>query len=146
MGIKRYLLVSCLFLIVLLFYSCSIESAFPDDNLDNYWRLDKVEYNDGVNFFGDTCQYEDIDNTMFGFARHIVIIEDLAREFERHGITTRYGDSLKMDFSIYADDNIINSLRYCGLDSVVTIFKVKYPSKKRMILTSKKATLHFRMW
>ena len=136
----------CLFLSVLGAYSCSMESAFPDEDLDNYWRLDKVEYKEGVNFFGDSCRSEDIENTMFGFARHIVIIEDLTREFERHGVTTRFGDSLKMDFSIYDDDNLINSLRYCGLDSVVTTFKVEYPSKKRMLLTSEKAALNFRMW
>lgn len=136
----------CLFSTALGAYSCSMESAFPDEDLDNYWRLDKVEYKDGVYFFGDSCQYEDIDNTMFGFARHVVIIEDLTREFERHGITTRFGDSLKMDFSIYDDDSLIYSLMHCGLDSVVTTFKVEYPSKKRMVLSSLKAILHFRMW
>lgn len=61
-------------------------------------------------------------------------------------IWTIIGDSLKLDFSIYDDDSLINSLRLCGLDSVVTTFKVEYPSKKRMVLSSLKAVLHFRMW
>lgn len=143
---RKKLFVLVFTIIVLSINSCSMESAFPDEKLDNYWRLDIIEYKDGVNFWGDSCQSEVIENTMFGFARHIVIIEDISREFERHGITTRIADSIKMDFSIYNDNDLINSLRFCGLDSVVSTFKIEYPSSKRMVLTNMKVVLRFRMW
>lgn len=38
-----------------------------------------LEYKDGVNYRGDSCSSENIENTMFGSARHIVLIEDLLR-------------------------------------------------------------------
>lgn len=36
---KRIIIVVVLAAITFVNYSCSIESAFPDEDLDNYWRL-----------------------------------------------------------------------------------------------------------
>lgn len=140
-----------LFLAVLLFTvfvleACSIENAFPDDKLDYYWRLDRIEYKGGVNFFGDSCDKEDIENTMFGFARHMVVIEDLSRDFTRHGVTSEMGDSIKMDFSMYEDDSLQQYLCYSGLDNVVTTFKKEFPDKNHLILSNAKAILRLRKW
>ena len=125
---------------------CSCEPAFPNDKLDFYWRLDRIEYKGGINFKGENCEYDDIDDTMFGFSRHIVLIEDLTRGFSRHGITTEFGDSIRLDFSIYDDYTLTDSLRLYGLDSVVTTFKVEYPDRQRLVLSSNKAVLKFRKW
>ena len=120
--------------------------AFPDDRLDFYWRLDMIEYKEGVNFHGEPCNSEDVDNTMFGFARHIVLIEDLSRDFSRHGVAIEFGDSIRLDYSIYDDDGLIDNLRFCGLDSLVTTFRLFYPDRQRMVLENSRAVLRFRKW
>ena len=142
---KRLFLAALSFTVFVL-EACSIENAFPDDKLDYYWRLDRIEYKGGVNFFGDSCQSEDIENTMFGFARHMVVIEDLSRDFTRHGVTSEMGDSIKMDFSMYEDDSLNHYLCYSGLDNVVTTFKKDFPDKNHLVLSSAKAILRLRKW
>ncbi len=137
---------SALMLVTLVICIGSCERAFPDDRLDFYWRLDMIEYKDGVNFRGEQCSSEEIDNTMFGFARHIVLIEDLTHGFSRHGVTTEFGDSIRFDYSMYDDGGLIGGLRYCGLDSFVTTFKLSYPDRQRMVLENSRATLRFRKW
>ena len=104
---KVIAVLSALMLVALVMCIGSCECAFPDDRQDFYWRLDRIEYKDGVNFRGDSCTSENIDNTMFGFARHIVLIEDLTRGFSRHGVTTEFGDSIKLDYSMYDDGGLI---------------------------------------
>lgn len=105
-----------------------------------------LEYKDGVNYRGDSCSSENIENTMFGFARHIVLIGDLSRGFSRHGVTTQFGDSIRLDYSVYDDSGLINDLRYCGLDSVVTTFKLSYPDRQRMVFENFRVVLRFRKW
>lgn len=119
--------------------SASCEHAFPNDDLDFYWRLESIEYKGGVT--------EQVENTMFGFSRHIVLIEILSGSpFERHGITTDTGDSLKFDFSMYPDKTVVmDGLRRCGIDSTVTTFGVEYP-KGGLILSNDRVVLHLRKW
>jgi len=125
----------------------SCEPVFQNDKLDYYWRLDQIEYADGRDFKGQACQVDTIENTMFGFARHIVLIEDLSHGFSRHGVTIDKGDTLIMDYSMYADTAaVLTGLQRCGLDSIVTAFKVEYPDRKSMVLSSNKAVLRFRKW
>ena len=143
---KVFSALSAIMLVALVMCIGSCERAFPDDRLDYYWRLDRIEYKDGVNFRGDSCSWEEVDNTMFGFARHIVLIEDLARGFSRHGVTIEFGDSIRLDYSMYDDGGLIGELRYCGLDSLVTTFKLSYPDRQRMVLENSRATLRFRKW
>jgi hypothetical protein len=139
-------ILSALMLVALVMCIGSCERAFPDDRLDYYWRLDRIDYKDGVNFHGDSCSSEEVDNTMFGFARHIVLIEDLTRGFSRHGVTTEFGDSIRLDYSMYDGGGLIGGLRYCGLDSLVATFRVSYPDCGRMVFENCGVVLWFRRW
>ena len=132
-------------LLTLAVCSGCMEKAFPNDDLDFYWRLDRIEYKDGTNFQGTPCEYKDVDNIMFGFARHIVLIEILGRS-QQHGITTEFGDSIKLDYSIYNNPALKDRLQECGLDSVVSTFRIEYPDRQRMVLSGKKTVLRFRKW
>lgn len=124
----------------------SCEHAFPDDKLDFYWRLDRIEYKGGVNLKGETCQFEDLDNTMIGFARHMVLIEDLSRDFVLHGIMTEHSDSIRLDYSVYDDPKVALRLLDYGMDSVVTSFRVDYPGRNRLTLSTSKVTMKLRKW
>ena len=139
MNKKKYITaLSVLSLLVLtVCYGCC-EHAFPNDKLDFYWRLETIEYKGGVT--------EQVDNTMFGFSRHIVLIEDLSNGFTRHGITTDTGDSLKLDYSMYSDTTVVlEGLKRCGIDGTVTTFGVEYP-KGGLILSNDKVVLTLKKW
>ena len=130
------LLTVLLLLIPAVFTGC-MEHAFPNDALDNYWRLETKTKG------GQTDQ---VDGVMFGFERHIVMIEDLNNDFTRHGITTDTGDSLKLDFSMYPDTAVVLAgLNVVGIESTVVTFGVKYP-KGRLILSNDQVVLKFRKW
>ena len=146
MNKKIYIIVLSVFsLLVLAVCSGCMEKAFPNDELDFYWRLDRIEYKDGVNFKGDTCEYKDVDNIMFGFARHIVLIECPGLS-QQHGITTEFDDSIRLDYSIYNNPALKDKLQECGLDSVVSVFKLEFPDRKSMVMSGKKTVLRFRKW
>ena len=132
-------------LLTLAICSGCMEKAFPNDDLDFYWRLDRIEYKNGTNFQGSPCEYKDVDNIMFGFARHIVLIEAPGLS-QQHGITTEFGDSIKLDYSIYNNPALKDCLQECGLDSVVSVFRIEYPDRQRMVLSGKKTVLRFRKW
>lgn len=132
------------FMVLVVFTGC-MERAFPNDDLDFYWRLDRIEYRDRVNFQGVPCEYKDIDNIMFGFARHIVLIEAPGLS-QQHGITTETGDSITLDYSIYNNPALTDKLQECGLDSLVSTFKLEFPDRQRMVLSGKKTVLRFRKW
>ena len=136
---------SALCLMVPVVFAGCMEHAFPNDDLDFYWRLDRIEYRDGVNFQGVPCEYKDIDNIMFGFARHIVLIEAPGLS-QQHGITTETGDSITLDYSIYNNPALTDKLQECGLDSLVSTFKLEFPDRQRMVLSGKKTVLRFRKW
>ena len=143
---KKYItLMSVLSLLTLAVCSGCMEKAFPNDDLDYYWRLDRIEYRDGANFQGAPCEYKDVDNIMFGFARHIVLIEAPGLS-QSHGITTEFADSIKLDYSIYNNPALTGKLQECGLDSLVSTFKLEFPDRKSMVLSGKKTVLRFRKW
>ena len=132
MKIKRII-----YMLLLLPLISACEHAFPNDDLDYYWRLQTIER---------AGQVESVDNTMFGFARHIVLVEDLSHNFTLHGVTTDTADSLRLDFSMYPDTvSVLPGLRRCGIDSVVTTFRAEYP-KDRLVLSNDKVVLRFRKW
>ena len=134
--IIRVLTAFSLLMMAVLAVSC--EHAFPNDDLDFYWRLETIERKGGA--------VETVPNTMFGFSRHIVLIEDISRGFSRHGITTDTGDSIKFDYSIYPDTaKLMINLRYCGIDSIVTTFRVQYP-KGGLILSNDNVVLTLKKW
>ena len=143
---KIYITVfSVLSLLTLAVCTGCIEKAFPNDDLDFYWRLDRIEYRDGTDFQGVQCEFKDVDNIMFGFARHIVLIEAPGL-LQQHGITTEFGDSIKLDYSIYGNPDLKDRLQACGLDSVVSVFRMEFPDRQRMVLSGKKTVLRFRKW
>lgn len=146
MNRKIYITVLSVFsLMVLVLCSGCMEHAFPNDKLDFYWRLDRIEFKDGTDFHGEPCEYKDIDNIMFGFARHIVLIEapGLAQQ---HGVTTEFDDSIRLDYSVYNNPGLAVQLQKCGLDSVVSTFKLEFPDRQHMVLSGKKTILRFRKW
>ena len=136
---------SVLSLLATFVLSGCMEKAFPNDDLDFYWRLDRIEFKDGVDFQGQQCEYKDIDNIMFGFARHIVMIEAPGLN-QQHGITTEFQDSIKLDYSVSNNPALAGQLQKCGLDSVVSTFKLEFPDRQRMVLSGKKTVLRFRKW
>lgn len=123
----------------------SCESVFPDDNLDNYWRLRTIEYKSGYNFQGVACQKENVTDFMFGFARHLVEVDKVSSHFYKHGVTTVFGDSIRLDFSTYQTD-VADSLKLCGVDSLVTVFRMDYPNKNRLELSNSKVVLSLEKW
>ena len=137
MNRKIYITVlSVLSLLVPAVFTGCMEHAFPNDALDKYWRLETKTKG------GQTNQVDSI--IMFGFERHIVLIESPG--FTRHGITTDTGDSLKLDFSMYPDTAVVLSgLNAVGIDSTVVTFGVKYP-KDRLILSNDQVVLKFIKW
>lgn len=146
MNRKIYVTVLSVFsLMVLVLCSGCMEHAFPNDRLDFYWRLDRIEFKDGTDFQGQPCEYKDIDNIMFGFARHIVLIEapGLAQQ---HGVTTEFDDSIKLDYSVYNNPALAVQLQKCGLDSIVSTFRLEFPDRQHMVLSGKKTILRFRKW
>lgn len=136
------------FLMLILFAFSSCEPVFPDENLDHFWRLRTIEYKSGYNFQGQACKSETVKDYMLGFARHLVVIKDVKdKDFvkEIYGVTTELGDSIKFDFSIYAT-SMVDSLKLCGMDSLVTTFKVEYPDRNSMVLSSPKTILSLEKW
>lgn len=132
-------------LLALLVFSGCMEKAFPNDDLDFYWRLDRIDFKDGRDFQGQECDYKTVDNIMFGFARHIVLIEAPGLN-QQHGITTEFQDSIRLDYSVYNNPTLAGQLQKCGLDSIVSTFKLEFPGRGRMVLSGKKTILRFRKW
>lgn len=132
-------------LLALLVFSGCMEKAFPNDDLDFYWRLDRIDFKDGRDFQGQECDYKTVDNIMFGFARHIVLIEAPGLN-QQHGITTEFQDSIRLDYSVYNNPTLAGQLQKCGLDSIVSTFKLEFPDRGRMVLSGRKTILRFRKW
>lgn len=47
---------------------------------------------------------------------------------------------------MYDDGWLIGGLGYCGLDSLVTSFRVTYPDCERMVFENYGVVLRFRKW
>lgn len=130
----------------------SCDPVFPHKELDHFWKLDKIEYLDGMNLFDNPMESEDMSGAFWGFQAHMVQVESHKYGFSYYGITDYSDNTLKMDFTRYISvggrnlNDVQNDLRHCGIDSVVTQFKVTYPDRKSMVLTGTKTKLHFRMW
>ena len=55
-------------------------------------------------------------------------------------------DRMWWDYSIYNNPALKDRLQDCGLDSVVSVFRIEYPDRQRMVLSGKKTVLRFRKW
>lgn len=134
------------------FMLCGCEPAFPNDKLDNFWKLERIEYPGGTDFRGNAVQCEDVNGVYLGMARNIVQVENHARNFDVYGILSDMTDSIKFDFSnsiingIHDTDAIKANLLYCGMDSVVMVFNVDKLTSKSLVLSSGKSRLYLERW
>ena len=88
-------------MIMLALSFCSCENVFHNDKLDYLWRLDSVEYVDGVDLNGNPCTKEPKQGYWLSFARDLVKIDNKDNQFAAIGILTDNGDNLVFDFSMY---------------------------------------------
>lgn len=132
-------ILSCL---VILLSVSSCTSAFPNGKLDYMWRLDKITYLKGHDYFGNECTEEEKGRIWYSFARDLVEIRD-NQPYGKIGITTDYGDSIKFDFSMYES---IPELHSCGIWDSITTFKIELLNSREMILSDLNVRLSFTRW
>lgn len=142
---------------IVLFALCSCNPVFPDYELDNFWKLEQIDYKQGETLLGVPCDFERADSIYFGFARNLVQIQNLADMSQQDGYGfSKFGkivyttDSLRIDYSVYrADDSsakLLQSLNKCGVEDYVTAFSVDRLDNKYLILSNDKVILNFRRW
>ncbi len=143
---KRIGTTALIMLVMVLLHSC--ENVFHNDKLDYMWRLDNIEYIDGVDFNGNTCSIESTEGVWFSFARDLVKVEDKRSGFCVIGVLTDQGEQLSFDFSMYEDEQwaTLNGLKQMGMDAKVVSFNVTELNKKEMVLTGSKTVLRFTRW
>lgn len=126
------------------FTSCA--KVFPNDKLDFLWRLDKVCYLHS----GTSNNEMEKSGIWYAFARDLVEI----RNGETNGpigILTDYGDSIKIDYSMYCEvaeydiDSLLRYLSNCGITSLTTVFKIEQLDCN-MILSNNDTRLFFTKW
>lgn len=133
-------------LAMVLLHSC--ENVFHNDKLDYLWRLDSVEYIDGVDFNGKTCSKECPEGVWFSFARDLVRVEDKRSGFCVIGVLTDQGEQLTFDFSMYQEEKwgAEYGLKQIGVGSMVSSFSVTDLNSKELVLTGSKTVLRFTRW
>lgn len=141
-GIKVFVLI-----LMVLFQSC--ENVFHNDKLDYMWRLDCLEYTDGVDLFGNTCSKQSIEGAWFSFARDLVKVEDKRSGLCIIGVLTENGDKLTFDFSMYNEDNwqpIDNELKQIGIKDKISAFNVVELKGGKLVLEDSKVILRLTKW
>ena len=133
-------------LVMVLLHSC--ENVFHNDKLDYMWRLDSVEYIDGVDLNGNECSKESKEGVWFSFARDLVKVENKKSDFCLIGILTDQSEQLTFDFSMYEDVQwaTLAGLKQMGIDAKVASFNVTELNSKEMVLTGSKTVLRFTRW
>lgn len=133
-------------LVMVLLHSC--ENVFHNDKLDYMWRLDSVEYIDGVDLNGNECSKESKEGVWFSFARDLVKVENKKSDFCVIGILTDQSEQLTFDFSMYEDVQwaTLAGLKQMGIDAKVASFNVTELNSKEMVLTGSKTVLRFTRW
>ena len=140
-GIKVIILI-----FMVLLQSC--ENVFHNDKLDYMWRLDSIEYIDGVDFNGNACSKESKEGVWFSFARDLVKVENKESAFGVIGILTDQGKQLTFDFSMYEDEqwSTLTNLTQIGIDAKVALFNVTELNSKELVLSGSKTVLRFTRW
>ena len=144
---KRISRIFLIALIAALLQSC--ENVFHNDELDFMWRLDSVEYIDGVDFDGNTCSVESKEGLWLSFARDLVKIDDRNSYFRAIGILTDKGRQLDFDFSMYQEQDwpkIDSVLKSMGIDAKVSSFNITELNRKNLVLTGSKTILKLTKW
>lgn len=131
--------------------STSCTKVFTDDDLDFLWRLDSVCYLSGTDFNGEPCEREEKSGIFYGFARDLVEICD----HQLHGpigIITRDGNTLEIDYSIYAGfadydiNGILNTLHNCGISELTSTFQIEELTSTTLTISDEYTRLSFTKW
>lgn len=134
-------------MLVMAFALVSCENIFHNDSLDFMWRLDKVEFPDGIDLYGNACKEQLKEGLWISFARDLVEIDNNNSYFSTVGLQTEYGDSIRFDFSMCTNETTLDAeLRQFGIPSRVTAFYKTCLDKKKMILKGDRTTLYFTKW
>lgn len=133
----------------------SCENVFPNDKLDNLWRLNRIEYLDGRNFKGELRDADTLKSVFYGFSRHLIEIENHSDRGDYWGNTVDTGDSLTLDFSAYQKPEnaakydaaeTLEALQICGMESLVTTYSIDRLTRTEMVLSTPRVKLHFEKW
>lgn len=137
------------FMLIMLLSACN--PVFPDYELDNFWKLDKIEYAGGDEYHPKAVY--------FGFARHIVQVRNMYDQefptsdygFSKYGKIRFTNDSLHIDFSIYNNNTpqsemLLRQLNLCGIESFINSYAVDKLNSKEMIIHNDNVVLEFKMW
>lgn len=143
---KRAGITVLIMVLMILLQSC--ENVFHNDKLDYMWRLDSIEYIDGVDLNGNACTKESKEGVWFSFARDLVKVENRENAFGVIGILTDHGEQLTFDFSMYEDEQwaTLTNLTQIGIDAKVALFYVTQLNSKELVLTGSKTILRFTRW
>lgn len=134
-------------LLTLTAYSC--ENVFHNDELDFMWRLDSVEFIDGVDFDGNPCTVATKEGLWLSFARDLVKVDDRNSYTSAIGILTDNGKQVSFDFSMYEEpewpgtDTLLKSM---GINTRLSTFSITLLDKKKLILTGDKTILRLTKW
>ncbi len=141
--------IKTIYAVILMVLLQSCENVFHNDKLDYMWRLDCLEYPEGVDLMGRNSSKEDVKGVWFSFARDLVKVEDKRSGFCIIGVLTDNGDQLTFDFSMYNDDNwppIDNDLKLIGIKDKVSTFNVIELKRDKLVLENGKAIFRFTKW
>lgn len=137
------------FVLILMVLLQSCENVFHNDKLDYMWRLDSLEYPDGVDLLGNTCSKQSIEGAWFSFARDLVKVEDKRSGLCIIGVLTENEDRLTFDFSMYNEDNwqpIDDDLKLIGIKDKVSTFNVIELKGGKLVLEDSKVILRLTKW
>ncbi|MCQ2064486.1 MAG: lipocalin-like domain-containing protein [Bacteroidaceae bacterium] len=125
----------------------SCENVFHNDSLDFMWRLDRIEFAGGTDFDGNACSARSVSGLWVSFARDLVEIQNSNDYFGTIGILTEYGDSLRLDFSMCADETGLDAeLKEFGIGSRISTFCKTRLDREGMTLSGDRTTLYFTRW
>ena len=144
---KRISKICLIALVAALLQSC--ENVFHNDELDFMWRLDSVEYIDGVDFDGNTCSVESKEGLWLSFARDLVKIDDRNSYFRAIGVLTEQGKQLEFDFTMYQEQDwpgVESVLKSMGIGAKTSTFTITELNRKTLVLTGSKTILKLTKW
>jgi len=144
---KRTGKIILLMLLMVLLHSC--ENVFHNDELDFLWRLDSVEFIDGLDFNGNECSKANMEGIWISFARDLVKVENKKTGFVVIGVLTEKDEQLTFDFSMYQEEEWPGTdygLNQMGIEAKVSSFNITELSRKKLVLTGSKTILRLTKW
>lgn len=144
----RRTLTPAIFFFILICNAISCTSAFPNDELDYMWRLDRIQYLSGYDFEGNTADEVHKEDVWFSFARSVIEIRDHV-PYGYAGIAILNSNKLTIDYSMYEGtedydfEHICTTLRNNGIYSTVTEFNIECLTSDQLILSDGNCRLYF---